>query len=387
MNIIIEELKQQFKSLYNNQPILVKAPGRINLIGEHTDYNEGFVLPAAVDHAIYFAVAQNHSSYCKITSIDFNETFEFKIEELGTVKHDSWKSYIYGVVAELMALGKEVAGFDMAFTGQVPQGAGMSSSAALECGATFALNQLFSLGLEKIDMIKVSQRAEHNYAGVLCGIMDQYASVMGKKDHALMLDCKLLEHHYFHLDLKDHLFILFNSNVSHNLAGSEYNVRRKQCEDGVAVIGQRYESVKSLRDVTMPMLEEVRPGLSEVVFNRCKYILEENERVHALAQALNDGDMASAGNILQEAQQGMADAYEITCPEIDYMADFANNHSGVAGSRMMGGGFGGCTINLVRKDAVEEVTALLSDAYTRKFKLKITPINITIADGVQAIDP
>ena len=272
------------------------------------------------------------------------------------------------------------------FSGNVPQGAGMSSSAALECGTCFGLNELFKFNIPKLEMVKISQLAEHNYAGVQCGIMDQFASVMGKADQALLLDCKTLDFKYFPIELRDYSLLLCNSNVSHNLATSEYNIRRQQCEEGVRVLNTKFDEIESLRDVSMEQLEDVKSQLDPIGFLRCKYVIEENIRVHRFSNALVQKVLVNAGNILQEAHRAMRHEYEITCPEIDLMADYANNHPDVLGARMMGGGFGGCTINLIRKGKEDKFVSGLQKIYQKNYSKEITPIKVVISDGVSIIE-
>ena len=384
---IVNKVNTTFVDRFESTPLLVKAPGRINLIGEHTDYNNGFVLPAAVDQSIYLAVNTSASDQCTLVSLDMRETFTFSLDDFEPSKNTSWANYIMGVVAEIQKAGLSIQGFQMVFSGDVPQGSGMSSSAALECGTCFALNELFDLGISKVDMVKMSQKAEHNYAGVMCGIMDQFASMMGSEDHALKLDCESLEFDHFPIELSEHIIVLCNSNVSHNLADSEYNIRRKQCEEGVAILQTSYPTISSLRDVTMEQLNAHQQELPEVVYTRCKYVIEENERVVRMTQALSDADFTSVGEILKRAQEGMREEYEISCPEIDFMTEFANSRQDVLGARMMGGGFGGCTINLVNRGSEDQFITELNSAYKQKFNKEITPIKVTIADGVKCIDP
>ncbi|MEQ8471781.1 MAG: galactokinase [Marinoscillum sp.] len=382
---ILSKVVSEYKRLFSDTPILVKAPGRINLIGEHTDYNNGFVLPAAVEQSIYIAMGKSTDpTKSKLVSLDMNGQFEFDMTCFSPIKPNTWQNYILGVVAEIKKIGS-VDGFNMVFAGDVPQGSGMSSSAALECGTCFALNELFDLGFEKVEMVKMSQKAEHNFAGVLCGIMDQFASMMGAKDQALLLDCQSLEYKYFPIELEDYSLILCNSNVSHSLADSEYNARRQQCEAGVSVLCRHYPNVQSLRDVSMDQLLAHQTEMSEVVFKRCEYVIKENERVITMTSAMEKSNFHELGEILTTAQAGMRDNYEISCPEIDFMADFANSRSDVLGARMMGGGFGGCTINLVNKGSEELFIQELSVAYKKEFDKEITPIRVQIADGVGLI--
>ena len=382
---IVNEVKSSFEQRFGIEPIVIKAPGRINLIGEHTDYNNGFVLPAAVDQAIYLAIGKSGSSESTLVSLDMDQTFEFSINDFQPTKEKLWANYLMGVVAEIQKSGREVTGFNIVFSGDVPQGSGMSSSAALECGTCFALNELFDLSIPKVKMVKMSQKAEHNYAGVMCGIMDQFASMMGSADHALLLDCESLEYRHFPIELTDHIIVLCNSNVSHNLADSEYNIRRKQCEEGVSLLQKYFPEVKSLRDVSLEQLNAHQSELSDVVYKRCKYVIEENERVMSMTKAMEAGEIDALGEILTIAQEGMRSGYEISCPEIDFMADFANNREDVVGARMMGGGFGGCTINLVNKGSEDQFISELNAAYKEQFNKEITPIKVVISDGVKRI--
>ncbi|REE01154.1 galactokinase [Marinoscillum furvescens] len=384
---LIKAVTSAYEANFGGQPLLVRAPGRINLIGEHTDYNNGFVLPAAVAHATYFAIGKSEDAgTCKFISLDMDQQYEVALADIKPLEQGAWQNYVMGVVSELQKRDKTVEGFNLVFSGDVPRGSGMSSSAALECGVCFGLNELFGFGLERVAMAQISQKAEHNYAGVMCGIMDQFASLMGKQDEALLLDCESLEFRHFPIVLEDYTLVLCNSNVSHSLASSEYNVRRQQCEEGVSIINEKLARVDSLRDVTLEQLDACKEEMSEVVFRRCKYILEENKRVETMTKAMENGDLEAIGGILKRAQQGMRDEYEISCPEIDFMADFANSREDVLGARMMGGGFGGCTINLVKAESEEAFIADLNAAYQQKFDKSITPISVKISDGVQLIN-
>lgn len=382
---ILNQVKTTFADQFSGDPVLVKAPGRINVIGEHTDYNHGFVLPAAVDQAIYLAVSASGSNECKLVALDMDETFTFDVDDFAPTTEKKWANYLMGVVSEIQKSGRKISGFNAVFAGDVPLGSGMSSSAALECGTCFALNELFELNIPKVEMVKMSQKAEHNYAGVMCGIMDQFASMMGSADHALLLDCESLEYDHFPIELTEHMIVLCNSNVSHNLADSEYNIRRSQCEEGVAILQKHYEGINTLRDVTLEQLESHKEEFSEVVYRRCKYVIEENERVLQMTKAMESGDFDTIGKILRIAQDGMRSEYEISCKEIDFMTDFANNRSDVLGARMMGGGFGGCTINIVNKGSEDQFIAELNEAYKEQFNKEITPIKVVISDGVKRI--
>jgi galactokinase len=293
---------------------------------------------------------------------------------------DSWQNYIIGVASEIINSGRSLKGFNLIFSGNVPLGSGMSSSAALECGTCVALNELFSLGIPKLEMAKIAQKAEHNYAGVKCGIMDQFASLMGKKDQVLLLDCRDLTYRHFKIELGEYSLLLCNSNVSHNLASSEYNVRREQCESGVAVLKKKFKIIESLRDANLGQLTAVRDQMNEIIYRRCKYIIEENERVHSFVEALGHRDLVKAGQFLKIAQAAMRYEYEITCPEIDFLADFANSQPSIIGARMMGGGFGGCILHIVKTSAKEIFISKLASGYEKKFSKRLTPIEVSISN-------
>ena len=378
---------QAYQDIFGAAPELeVRAPGRINLIGEHTDYNGGFVFPAAVGHEIQFAIGRSGSEeQCSLYAMDLKARHDFKLSEMAPLPPNSWQNYVMGVAAEIQATGRSLEGFNLAFAGNVPRGAGMSSSAAVECGTCFGLSELFRLEIPRVEMAQIAQRAEHRYAGVLCGIMDQFASIMGKADHAFRLDCESLDYDYVPFQLTDHSLVLCNSNVTHNLADSGYNERRQQCQAGVSILKEHIPGLTSLRHASLEQLLMLQSEFPELIFRRCKYVLEENARVHAYAKALQDANIQYAGALMKQSQQGMQFEYEITCPEIDFMAAFANARPEVMGARMTGGGFGGCTLNLVEKGAGELFIQELDQAYRHKFDRSITPVPIEIADGVSLL--
>lgn len=384
-NSIIQNIKKSYSDVFSANPRLVRAPGRINLIGEHTDYNLGFVFPAAVAQSIYFAIGATDKPYSSAISLDQDETFQFKLENITPVNEKSWKNYILGVVGEIQKTGREVRNFNVVFAGDIPMGSGMSSSAALECGLGLGLNELFDLGFSRVELAHMGQAAEHNYVGVKCGIMDQFASLMGKKDQAFVLDCKSLDYTYFPLNLEEYEWLLINSNVHHSLADSEYNVRRQQCEEGVEIVKTKFPEAHSLRDVSFEMLGELKTKMDRLVYKRCKYVLEENNRVEEMSKALKSNDLTRVGEILKRGQLGMKEEYEITCPEIDFLADFANAHDAVLGARMMGGGFGGCTINLVKKSHRQSFIKSISSHYSNAFSQNIAAVPVSIGDGVELI--
>ena len=365
--------------------LIVYSPGRINIIGEHTDYNNGFVLPTAIDKKIQFKFKKNTSeNVCSVYSENFNTGFEF---DLTTIQpsEQQWQNYVLGVIHEIQLLSDKLAGFDCILNSDIPVGSGISSSAALECGLAFGLNELFDLGLSKLTIVELSQRAEHNYVGTKCGIMDQFASVMSKEGHVILLDCESLEYSYVPIKIKPYKILLLNTNVSHNLASGEYNIRRSQCESGVAVIQKNYPDIKSLRDVSMDMLNEFKEELDPIVFNRCSYIISEKERVLNTVSALKNNQLHLMGKNMYETHSGLQHLYEVSCPELDYLVDFSKNYEAVIGARVMGGGFGGCTINIIHEDAISDFVADASKAYFDKFKIKLTAFEANPSGGTAIV--
>lgn len=379
---MIDQVQTTFRKKFSQDPLLIRAPGRVNLIGEHTDYNEGFVLPAAIDKAMYFAIAPNGLSTCRLHALDMGEDFEFDLNEFKPLE-GGWPNYLMGVVDELILEGKTLEGFDCVFGGDIPVGAGLSSSAALECGLAFGLNHLYQLGLGRQRLAFIAQHAEHTYAGVKCGIMDQFASLFGKHNQVVKLDCRTMEYDYVPLDLSDHLIVLCDTGVSHSLAASEYNLRRQQCEAGVAAVQQGVSDVASLRDVSLEMLQAARQEMDPMVFQRCSYVIEENERLHQACKCLEAGDLHGFGQNMYGSHEGLSKKYEVSCPELDVLVELAKQQQGVLGARMMGGGFGGCTINLVAQDALEAFEVHMSRGYQqqtgRDLKVYVTRIEQGVA--------
>jgi galactokinase len=356
-------IQEKFELLYGaGDTLTVRSPGRVNLIGEHTDYNNGFVLPAAIDKAIYMVVRPRSDQRVKLFSFDLDQAFTGSIAELvSSGLH--WPDYILGVVQQVKAMGHTVGGFDLVFGGDIPLGAGMSSSAALECATAFSLNEVFGLGLDPLTMVKLSQKAENVFVGVQCGIMDQFASMFGRKDHVIRLDCQSLEYSYFPFKTDGIRIVLLDTHVKHSLASSEYNTRRQQCEAGVSLVRQHHPEVKSLRDVDAGMLTAFVKPVDELIYRRCSYVIEENERLLAATQDLERGDIAAFGRRLYGSHEGLSKKYEVSCPELDFLVEQVRDREGVIGARMMGGGFGGCTINLVREEAIDELITWLTPLY------------------------
>ncbi|HMQ87966.1 MAG TPA: galactokinase [Flavilitoribacter sp.] len=361
--------------------IKTQSPGRINIIGEHTDYNDGFVLPAAIDKKTTFNLRRNGKPVeCSVTALNMDETHTFRLD--GLVRADNgWPNYVMGVVEELQKLGAALAGFDGEFEGNVPIGGGMSSSASLECSLAFGLNELFGLGLEKWQMIKASQMAEHHFVGIKCGIMDQFASMMGRKDHVMLLDCRSLEFQYFPLELGDYRLLLLNTNVSHALASSEYNTRRAECEEGVELLRSLHPGVASLRDVRPKQVEAARPFMPDPIFRRCLHVTTENMRVHDATKALLAGDQHKLGELIYQSHYSLQHDYEVSCPELDFLVDLTRDKDYIAGARMMGGGFGGCTINIIEKARIEEFIDLAAAAYRLRFGIDLSPYTVSVEDG------
>ena len=362
------------------------SPGRINLIGEHTDYNGGFVFPGAIDKGITAEVRPNGTDTVMLYSIDLKDRVEFKLND-PVPPTTSWARYIYGVVQESKKRGVEVKGFNAAFAGDVPLGAGMSSSAALESCFAYALNNLFGGNkLSQWDLVLIGQATEHNYCGVKCGIMDQFASVFGKKGMLMRLDCNSREHAYFPFDLQGYRLVLLDSVVKHELASSAYNDRRANCEHVVAALKRTYpeKDIKTLRDADWEMLESVKTDISEEDMKRAAYVLAEKDRVLAVCEALNHGDYETVGKKMYETHEGLSKAYEVSCPELDFLNDVAKA-CGVTGSRMMGGGFGGCTINLVKDELYDSFVNKAKTDYYAKFNKALKVYDIVISDGAHKI--
>ncbi|MCX6169789.1 MAG: galactokinase [Ignavibacteriales bacterium] len=361
-----EIVRKKFKELFNEEPLLVRSPGRVNLIGEHTDYNSGFVLPAAIDKAIYFAITPRNDGECKLFAVDMNDGFDFSIDSL-KFSEKLWPNYLMGVVDQLNKAGKKLTGFNCVFGGDIPLGAGLSSSAALEAGLAFSLNHIFNLGIDKLSLVKLAQKAENEFVGVNCGIMDQYINIFGAKQKVLKIDCRSLEYKYYPFMNNDLRIVLCNTMVTHSLASSEYNIRRSQCESGVNIIQKYNPEIKSLRDVSLDLLYSHKSNIDDIVFRRCKYVIEENDRVTKSCEDLEQNNFESFGQRMYESHRGLRDEYEVSCEELDFLAEEALYSDEVIGARMMGGGFGGCTINLVYKSMVKKFQLFMEKAYMKKY--------------------
>lgn len=367
------------------QPELtITSPGRINFIGEHTDYNMGYVLPTAIENKITFKFSKNGSdNECNVYSIGY-QGFTFQLDAIA-ISDVQWENYILGVLHEIGKLTDKVKGFDCTIESNLPLGSGLSSSAAMECGLAFGLNELFDLGLSKLTMVELSQRAEHSYVGTQCGIMDQFASVMSKEGHVILLDCKSLEYQHIPIDIAPYKLIMLNTKVSHNLASSEYNTRKMECEQGVAILQKNNPEIRSLRDVTREMLAQGKPEMPAKVYDRCSFIIDENDRVLAMTEALKKNDLQTVGSLLYTAHDGISKLYEVSCPESDFLVDFTKNNDAILGARQTGGGFGGCTLNIVHKNAVDAFIAEAEKAYKNKFDIDLEAFEVQPSGGTQAI--
>ena len=363
--------------------IQVISPGRINLIGEHTDYNQGYVLAAAVQNHLKLTLRENHTPVrCRIHSEALQASWEADLDDLPE-NPGGWGGYLTGVLRELQQRSGPLCGFDAWIASDLPPGAGLSSSAALECGLAYGLDQLFRLGIPPVELVRLAHRAEVHYGGTECGIMDPFACVMGQKGHFIFLDCKTMDYRYIPAGLGAYKLVLINSGVQHSLAESAYNQRRAECRKGVDILRSRFEEIDSLRDATPAHLESVRAAMPPHIYNRCRYVVEENARVLKAVEALDQSDMPVLGRLLWETHQGLRDLYEVSCAELDFLVDTAMDLPGVAGSRIMGGGFGGCSLNLVLAAAVPEVVARLKAAYRERFGREAAPLEVVLADGVR----
>ncbi|GAA4304995.1 galactokinase [Compostibacter hankyongensis] len=381
---IADKVNERFMALYHTTPLLILSPGRVNIIGEHTDYNDGFVLPAAIDKKIALAIAPSGSGRCTVHAAALEDSFSFDCRE-EVRPAEGWKNYILGVVHHLQQRGYRIDGFNAVFDGDIPIGSGLSSSAAVEGAFSFGLTQVFGLDAERFELALIGQQAEHTFVGVNCGIMDQFANLHGRKNQLIRLDCRDLSYVYVPFNFPGYKIVLCNTMVHHSLASSAYNERRRQCEEGVKVLRDHYPEVKSLRDVTPAMLEEHKTALDSTVYRRCRYIVEETERVVAACACLEKDDLLGLGRLMDATHDGLSGDYEVSCPELDYLVSLARPRSEVIGSRMMGGGFGGCTINIVEADAVKDFSDHITDAYTRQYGKRPDIYVTTIEEGTHAV--
>ena len=378
------KIAEKFKTLFGTDGDFFTSAGRINLIGEHTDYNGGYVFPGAVDKGIMAEIKLNGTEKVCVFSLDLDEYVEFGLNE-EDAPAQSWARYVFGVCREIIKRGGRISGFNTVFAGDVPLGAGMSSSAALESTYAFALNSLFDLNIDKFELARIGQSTEHNYCGVKCGIMDQFASVFGKAGSLIRLDCKTMEYKYYPFHPEGYRLVLLDSVVKHELASSAYNKRRESCERAVEAIKKNHPEVEFLRDAKMEWLEEVKPVISEEDYMRAEYVIDEVQRVLDVCDALERDDYETVGRKMYETHYGMSKLYEVSCEELDFLNDVAKE-CGVTGSRVMGGGFGGCTINLVKNELYDAFIARATAAFTEKFGHAPKVYDVVISDGARKLD-
>ena len=379
----INELKKVFAERFGNEGVVYTSPGRINLIGEHTDYNGGFVFPGAIDKGIYAAIRINDLNKVRAYSIDYDGYCEFGLNEEDK-PNEAWARYIFGVCREIQKRGYSVKGFDTVFYGNVPLGAGMSSSAALESTFAFALNDLLNLNIDKFELARIGQATEHNYVGVKCGIMDQFASLFGKAGHLMRLNCATMEFEYFPFNPQGYMVVLLDTVVKHELASSAYNRRRESCENACAHIAKKHPEVKYLSDATMAMLNEIDVEIPAEDYMRAEYVIGEKQRVLDVCDALEKGDYETVGDRMYGTHFGMSKLYEVSCEELDFLNDIAKQCS-VTGSRVMGGGFGGCTINLVKEDLYDAFITTAKEKFAAKFGHEPKVYDVVISDGARKL--
>ncbi len=375
-----EKIRKRFIALFNTTPLVVRAPGRINIIGEHTDYNDGFVLPAAINKEIICAIAPNYSNTCHLVAYDLDEEHEFSLEKIRK-SEKGWPNYIMGVVDQFLKRDLEIQGFDCVFGGNIPLGAGLSSSAALECAFSYSFNTLFNHKLTRMELAKLGQSAENEFVGLQCGIMDQFASIHGKANQVMRLDCRTLEHEYFDFKMEEYSVVLCDTAVKHSLASSEYNTRRKECERGVEILQKYNPAIKALRDATPELIEKHRAEMGDLIYDRSSYVVEENLRVLETCNLLSQGKLEAVGEKLYESHTGLSNKYEVSCEELDFLVEETIEMDEVIGARMMGGGFGGCTINLVKIDKLNHFIDSIIAAYKAKFNIDLKTYTIRIENG------
>jgi galactokinase len=384
IKVDVERLKSIFREFYGEEPLMVRSPGRINIIGEHTDYNGGFVMPAAIDKAIYIGISKRNDEEIHLYAEDYKQTHTAKLTEL-KISEKVWPNYILGVVDQLLKRGYRIGGFNLYIDGDVPLGAGLSSSAAVECAAAYALGQLFALSVSPLDIALIAQQAEHVFAGVSCGIMDQFASVFGKKDHAILLDCRSMDYQYIPLSLEGYQLLLLNTNVKHSLSDSAYNERKAQCEQGVAWVKNDYPEVTSLRDVDLDMLHQCVEQKDRNVYGKCRFVITENQRLLKAAAHLKEGNLEALGQLMLETHKRLSEDYEVSCKELDFLVNTVKDLDAVLGARMMGGGFGGCTLNIVKSEEIDNLVNMVSTEYLSEFGIKLDAYVVQTASGTSQI--
>ncbi|MFV7233987.1 galactokinase [Flavobacterium sp. ZB4R12] len=380
-DLLINKTTAFFQETFGRAPEkIVLSPGRINIIGEHVDYNDGYVLPAAIDKIICFAFEKNYTNKSKIIAIDLDDSFEVDLTTDMELTDNVWTNYLRGVINQLKSKGFKFDGFNCVFSSNIPVGSGLSSSAALECGFLFGINELFDLKIKPVDIALMGQSAEH-WVGINCGIMDQFSSVMGLENKVIKIDCKTLEFEYHDANFSDYSLILFDSNVKHSLMTSAYNERRQQCEEGIAIIKNNFPEITSFRDCNEQQVLGLQNLMSANVFKRCLFVVKEINRVKQACEALDSGKIEVLGQLMFETHEGLSKDYEVSCAELDMIVDTLKKEEAVVGSRLMGGGFGGCTINLIKKGHEEAIKKKLSALYFDTFGIELKIYDVKIGNG------
>lgn len=377
---LLKEVQLSFTKYFATDPLMVFSPGRINLIGEHTDYNEGFVFPAAINMGIALAIQKSDTESSQVYALDKKEIYEFSLNNIQPLKDGSWRNYVLGVISEIQKLGIVLENFNISFAGDIPGGAGMSSSAALENSVVFGLNELFNLKISKEQMILISQKAEHNYAGVRCGIMDQYASMFGKNKSALLLDCRTIKSKSFKIDFKNYRLLLINTNVKHDLSESAYNDRREACERVSKLL-----KIKALRDACKQDLETIKEQISKEDYSKATYVIEENKRVEEFTKAINIDSLKTLGALLYQSHDGLSNKFKVSCKELDFLVEQTKSNKNILGARMMGGGFGGCTINLIKKTEVANFKKEIGTNFKNEFNRDCSIYQVKLSKGTRVV--
>lgn len=378
-----DPIRQQFQQYFGKEHQIAAAPGRVNLIGEHTDYNQGFVLPGAIDKYIFVGLSSRADNRLHLRAIEYGETFSFPLEDIHPVK--GWPTYLLGMIHMLLPDPRQAEGLDVLVTGEIPVGAGMSSSAALCSAFGLALNERFGLGLSRMEIALAGQKTEHVFAALQCGIMDQFASLHGKAGHLMKLDCRNLQFEYIPFDFPSHRIVLVNTGVSHQLASSEYNLRRRQCEAGVSELQKFYPEIQSLRDVTLEQLAAHQGQMDPIDFMRCRFIVEENQRLLDGCAFLQQKNLQAFGRLMYGSHEGLSRDYEVSCPESDFLVQETEKIPGVLGARQMGGGFGGCIITLVEEERVETFISVIQEKYQHRFSKTSACYIMNISEGARIL--
>ena len=377
-------LIQSFRHHFEAEPLVVFAPGRINLIGEHTDYQEGFVFPAAISQGIWVAIAKNNLEVSRAYSLDFDQEFSFELGSMSP-KKGHWATYLMGVCTLLQQAGYPLENFDLVLGGDIPTGAGVSSSAALSVAIGMGISEVFSFQIPKKNLALYAQKAEHLYAGVNCGIMDPYASAFGVQNHALLLDCRSVTHQEIPVHLGEYSLLLVNSKVSHSLANSAYNQRRAACEESVVILQKSFPEIRTLRDFEESDLTKIKQLLPEALFPKAKHVISECARVQQAAEALQSGNLLQMGKLLQASHESLRDDFEVSCSELDFLELQAKSTAGVLGARMMGGGFGGCLLTLLKTNEISNFKTTLQERYQNAFQLTPDFIDVSLGEGARKV--